>query len=79
MRLGNLPQASSACELNKWYIGVEITRFPPYMYGRGVFKPYVFAYFVKFTDFGGTILSEPKKKGGFFYWKCPFGIKVEMV
>lgn len=79
MKIGNLPNRSSACEINKWYIGIEIKRYPPTMLGEGLLKPHVFAYFVKFTDFGERAYSQPKKKGGFFYWTCTFGISIQIV
>ena len=80
MKIGNVPIHRNELKLNKWYIGLEINKCPPTMFG--VFRPHIFIIFVKFKQFAEPydLLGNENeiKIGGWKSWSSPIGIELKI-
>lgn len=84
MKIGLIPEIGEEMKLKKWYIGVEILRYPPYMFYQGFsIKPYILILCMKIEDYGTEhmeVNGTPRRVKGF--WKrviAPFGIQIAII
>lgn len=83
MKISNYtPKENQQLELNKWYIGLHLLKYPEYQFYQGfALRPVLRIFCFKLTKYPplNVISTDENYKGFMWQFKSPLGIQINLI